>query len=75
MNQLTVWITNAALNITLDVVIFLMPLLVIRGLSISKSQKRGLGTMFILGVRWVKLVRRKLCNGLTNRQRHLGIHC
>ncbi|KAJ6279424.1 hypothetical protein J3E71DRAFT_222558 [Bipolaris maydis] len=68
MNQLTVWITNAALNITLDVVIFLMPLLVIRGLSISKSQKRGLGTMFILGasVTLVSIVRLYSLDAIAN---------
>jgi hypothetical protein len=75
MNQLTIWVANAAVNIALDVVIFLMPLFVIRGLSISKSQKNGLRFMFALGARCVKLTHAERCDRLTLRQRHLGIHC
>ena len=51
LNQLTIWIINAGVNIAQDVVIFLMPLFVVKGLSISKSQKKALRAMFILGLR------------------------
>ena len=51
MNQLTIWVVNAGINIAQDVTIFLMPLFVIQGLPISKSQKKGLRAMFILGIR------------------------
>ncbi|USP80948.1 uncharacterized protein yc1106_08222 [Curvularia clavata] len=50
LNQLTIWVANAGINITQDVVIFLMPLFVVQGLPISKSQKKGLRAMFILGL-------------------------
>jgi hypothetical protein len=51
MNQLVIWVTNAGINIAQDVVIFLMPLFIVRTLQISKSQKEGLVGMFVLGAR------------------------
>ncbi|KAI4926563.1 hypothetical protein J4E85_006857 [Alternaria conjuncta] len=49
MNQLVIWVTNAGVNIAQDVVIFLMPLSIVRALQIPKSQKEGLVGMFVLG--------------------------
>jgi hypothetical protein len=51
MNQLVIWVTNAGVNIVQDVVIFLMPLSIVRALQIPKSQKEGLVGMFVLGAR------------------------
>lgn len=51
MNQLVIWVTNAGVNIAQDVVIFLMPLSIVRALQIPKSQKEGLVGMFVLGAR------------------------
>ncbi|KAF1938894.1 hypothetical protein EJ02DRAFT_270253 [Clathrospora elynae] len=48
-NQLIVWILNAAVNIAQDLVIFVMPMAVIRTLRIPKGQKKGLVIMFALG--------------------------
>jgi hypothetical protein len=49
MNQLVVWVANAGVNIAEDLAIFTMPLFVVRTLQISKSQKKGLVIMFMLG--------------------------
>lgn len=49
MNELAVWVTNAGVNIAEDLVIFAMPLVVVRSLQIPKSQKKGLVFMFALG--------------------------
>jgi hypothetical protein len=51
MNDNIVWFTTAGLNIFQDVVILFMPIRVIRSLTITKSQKKGLITMFGLGAR------------------------
>jgi hypothetical protein len=49
VNQLVVWVANAGVNIAQDLVIFSMPLFVVRTLQISKPQKKGLVLMFALG--------------------------
>ncbi|RMZ71280.1 pth11-like integral membrane [Pyrenophora seminiperda CCB06] len=41
-NQLILWVMNAGVNIVQDVVIFLMPLFVVRTLQIAKAQKKAL---------------------------------
>ena len=51
MNNIIVWFTTAGLNIFQDIVILFLPIRVITSLSISKSQKKGLVTMFGLGAR------------------------
>lgn len=51
MNDYIIWFTTAGLNIGQDVVILFLPIRVIRSLQISRSQKKGLITMFALGVR------------------------
>jgi hypothetical protein len=49
MNQLVVWVANAGVNIAQDLIIFSMPLFVLRTLQISKAQKKGLVMTFALG--------------------------
>jgi hypothetical protein len=51
INQLIIWVVNAGVNIAQDVVIFLMPLSIVRALQIPKAQKEGLVAMFVLGAR------------------------
>jgi hypothetical protein len=51
MDDNIVWFTTAGLNIFQDVVILFMPIRVIRSLTITRSQKKGLITMFGLGAR------------------------
>jgi hypothetical protein len=51
MNQLVVWVANAGVNIAQDLVIFIMPLFVVRTLQIPQDQKKGLVLMFALGAR------------------------
>lgn len=51
MNEYILWFTTAGLNIGQDVVILFLPISVIRSLQISRSQKKGLITMFALGAR------------------------
>ena len=49
MDQLTIWVVNAAVNIAQDLTIFLMPLFVVRTLQIPQGQRKGLVIMFALG--------------------------
>lgn len=51
MNDNVVWFSTAGLNIFQDVVILFLPIRVIRSLTITRSQKKGLITMFGLGAR------------------------
>lgn len=51
LNDYIVWFSTAGLNIGQDVVILFLPIRVIRSLQISRSQKKGLLTMFALGAR------------------------
>ncbi|KAI0577798.1 hypothetical protein TUN199_08290 [Pyrenophora tritici-repentis] len=59
MNQLILWVVNAGVNIIQDVIIFLLPLFVVRTLQIAKAQKKALFAMFGLGacVTLVSIVR------------------
>ncbi|KAL6162508.1 hypothetical protein ACJQWK_11432 [Exserohilum turcicum] len=68
MNQLIIWVTNAAVNITLDVIIVIMPLLVVRNLPISKSQRKGLEAMFVLSgtVTLVSIIRLYTLDSISN---------
>lgn len=52
MNDYIVWFTTAGFNIGQDVIILFLPIRVIRSLQISRSQKKGLITMFALGARY-----------------------
>jgi hypothetical protein len=52
MNQYIMWFTTAGLNIGQDVVILFLPIRVVRSLQMSRSQKKGLITMFALGARY-----------------------
>ncbi|KAJ4353109.1 hypothetical protein N0V95_003643 [Ascochyta clinopodiicola] len=49
MNEYITWFSTAGLNIVQDVIILFLPIRVIRSLQISRSQKKGLITMFALG--------------------------
>lgn len=49
LNQFTVWFTNAGVNIVQDFVILVLPMPVLRSLSIPKGQKRALMVVFALG--------------------------
>jgi hypothetical protein len=49
MNELVVWFTNAGVNILQDILILLLPMPVIRRLSIPKLQKKALTAIFALG--------------------------
>jgi hypothetical protein len=49
IDQLVIWVANAAVNIAQDLVIFLVPLFVVRTLQIPQGQKKGLVIMFALG--------------------------
>lgn len=51
MNDYIIWFTTAGFNIGQDVIILCLPIRVIRSLQISRSQKKGLITMFALGAR------------------------
>ncbi|RAR04351.1 pth11-like integral membrane protein [Stemphylium lycopersici] len=68
INQLIIWVTNAGVNIGQDVVIFLMPLFVVRTLPIPKSQKKGLVVMFVLGasVTMVSIIRLYSLDAIAN---------
>lgn len=50
MNRLAFWFSNAALNIATDLIIFIMPMPLIRGLQIPKKQKIGLMVLFACGL-------------------------
>ena len=65
MNQLILWVVNAGVNIIQDVVIFLLPLFVVRTLQIAKAQKKALFAMFGLGAWYVKNAYHRRGNGLT----------
>ncbi|KAF5024162.1 hypothetical protein F66182_3797 [Fusarium sp. NRRL 66182] len=49
LNQLTIWYTMAGFNLVTDVVIFCIPLPVIKGLQLPKKQKIMLLAIFSLG--------------------------
>ncbi|KAF1360056.1 hypothetical protein EJ07DRAFT_57815, partial [Lizonia empirigonia] len=49
MQTSVVWFSTAGLNIGQDLIILFLPVRVIRSLQISRSQKKGLITMFALG--------------------------
>lgn len=49
MNQFAVWFSNAAINIVQDFVILLLPMPVLRRLSIPRRQKKALMIVFALG--------------------------
>lgn len=51
MQMSVVWFSTAGLNIGQDLIILFLPVRVIRSLQISRSQKKGLITMFALGAR------------------------
>ncbi len=47
MNRLAFWFSNAALNITTDIMIFAIPMPLLKQLQLPKKQKIGL--MFVFG--------------------------
>jgi len=49
LNQFAVWFLNAGVNIVQDFAILILPMPVLRSLSIQKGQKRALMVMFALG--------------------------
>ncbi|KAI8935525.1 hypothetical protein NX059_008095 [Plenodomus lindquistii] len=49
MNQFAAWFTNAAINITLDFTIILLPMPVIRSLNLGRRQKGALVGIFAVG--------------------------
>lgn len=49
MDRLAIWFSNAALNITTDIVIFAIPIPLIRSLQISRKQKIALIIVFAVG--------------------------
>ena len=65
MNQLILWVVNAGVNIIQDVVIFFLPLYVVRTLQIGKAQKKALFAMFGLGAWYVNNAYNRLESRLT----------
>lgn len=49
MNKLIFWFTNAALNITTDIVIFAFPMPLIKTLQVARKQKIALTVLFACG--------------------------
>lgn len=49
LNTPPVWFTNVAINIATDLMIFMMPIPVIRGLNLPTRQKTALLGVFLLG--------------------------
>ncbi|KAG9184959.1 hypothetical protein G6011_11789 [Alternaria panax] len=49
LNQFAVWFTNAAINITTDFAIIILPIPVIQKLNLGKRQKIGLISIFAIG--------------------------
>jgi len=50
MNKLAFWFSNSALNITTDLMIFAIPMPLLRQLQLPKKQKIGLMFVFGFGV-------------------------
>ena len=53
-NENTVWYSNAAVNIALDLAIVILPMPAIRTLSISRARKIGVMFLFALGGLYVE---------------------
>jgi hypothetical protein len=58
MNKLAFWFSNAALNITTDIMIFAIPMPLLGQLQLPQKQKIGLmfvfgfGALYVLNIRW-----------------------